>query len=765
MVTRKKYNIIKREMIVCIAFIFAILFMAFLNGYNYSSYADFSPLNGAFQNYNPVRRLLDGQTPFVDFEVYLGLGHLFTGSIVTGILGGTFQASLYAFRILSFLAFEITFYIIARSILNNQASARRITLLISALNLIEFKNILPIDISIYFSDSLNAALSITRDPGNSARILRSTICVLAPASIFLINQLIKKIAEKGISTLVTNYFRAFAIGGVCALSVLWSNDYGISSCIIILGIATLFSLKTSNKQMKKFFMDVICMISGFIGVGLLVLIIITRGCPSAYINMTMQVSQYQSWYAVHTPSGKAYFLWDLVLMEPYAFIAVGIIIVYSYCLFRGEITEKKLKRFGIPLSVLLTGYFAVHLYRFSDGGGTEYFLILLFSIIIAEVVRGLESLVLESSFQSVAAKAKIGMSVMLFAVLISQTGKYIISNLNSKTGIYQTGIYVEGLDGYLTRLGDAVNSTEEKINESTVFNTYASAVETVTNQFQPSGVDYIIHVLGDKHRENYVDAFYEAKSDYAGLIREDYSAWEGYIRGSNWFFYREMLNNYVISFSNDYQNYYSRSSSAQKSQIECSTVVTQLSADKVRITLTYPSETYNGLADVKLNYNISKTLSWKNIFCFRQIGLVHDMNTPEGANDYYDIPIPDSGEIYIPIIIKNGVGTIEICSYPQEYTAFHIEEISCEGIFLNALDIANVISVQNFNENTSILAVEGDWITGYSKIVQIQHENYKVNVVDMYVEGNTTYFVIESQTEFLCSLDEMSSVKLCMLYN
>ena len=50
-------------------------------------YADFYPINGTFQNYNPVRRLLAGQAPFVDFQDYLGLGHLFAGALATLLLG------------------------------------------------------------------------------------------------------------------------------------------------------------------------------------------------------------------------------------------------------------------------------------------------------------------------------------------------------------------------------------------------------------------------------------------------------------------------------------------------------------------------------------------------------------------------------------------------------------------------------------------------------------------------------------------------------
>ena len=34
--------------------------------------ADFIAINGDFQNYNPVRRLLDKQIPYKDFSDYLG---------------------------------------------------------------------------------------------------------------------------------------------------------------------------------------------------------------------------------------------------------------------------------------------------------------------------------------------------------------------------------------------------------------------------------------------------------------------------------------------------------------------------------------------------------------------------------------------------------------------------------------------------------------------------------------------------------------------
>ncbi len=47
----------------------------------------------------------------------------------------------------------------------------------------------------------------------------------------------------------------------------------------------------------------------------------------------------------------------------------------------------------------------------------------------------------------------------------------------------------------------------EKLAGKDVFSTYASAIETTNRTFQPSGPDYIIHVLGDDSRNQYLQDF------------------------------------------------------------------------------------------------------------------------------------------------------------------------------------------------------------------------------------------------------------------
>ena len=70
------------------AYTIFILCIIIISALNTSNTIDFYPINGTFQNYNPIRRLLSGQVPFMDFYDYLGLGHLYIGALLTCIFGG-----------------------------------------------------------------------------------------------------------------------------------------------------------------------------------------------------------------------------------------------------------------------------------------------------------------------------------------------------------------------------------------------------------------------------------------------------------------------------------------------------------------------------------------------------------------------------------------------------------------------------------------------------------------------------------------------------
>ena len=82
-------------------------------------WADFSPINGDFQNYNVVRRFLSGQTVYADFAAYLGCGHLFIGSILTFIFGGgspDLLSSKMAFQFAAIFSFALMAYAVFRAV-------------------------------------------------------------------------------------------------------------------------------------------------------------------------------------------------------------------------------------------------------------------------------------------------------------------------------------------------------------------------------------------------------------------------------------------------------------------------------------------------------------------------------------------------------------------------------------------------------------------------------------------------------------------------
>ena len=93
-----------------------MLCVCILHALKAGHYADFYPINGTFQNFNPVRRLLNGQIPYRDFADYLGMGHLYVGSLATVLFGGDYQRSLIAFSFLTFFGLAITSVVVGNAV-------------------------------------------------------------------------------------------------------------------------------------------------------------------------------------------------------------------------------------------------------------------------------------------------------------------------------------------------------------------------------------------------------------------------------------------------------------------------------------------------------------------------------------------------------------------------------------------------------------------------------------------------------------------------
>lgn len=656
------------------AFQFVILLMlCFLHGLGAGHNCNFWPINGTFQNFNPVRRLLSGQIPYKDFSDYLGLGHLYLGSIFTFLFGGTYRSSLIAFSFLTFLSLAFVSFFIGTAILKNKNSALAFTNLLLSLLLVQplfYKNGFP------FGENFRNALNSSLNVGNSARFVRAFIL---PVFIFLILILEKhfEIIAKKISFIKNKemlfaFFFGLASGG----AFLWSNDFGIS-CWLCSQIIFLWCVFSRTRKVKEsLFIFLISLATSLVGIFILGEIF-TLGHFFGWASATFGTGGYQKWYY---GGGASSYLFEidfsfLTLLQ--LFLAV----YYFALLFKNNASGFAAKRFGIPAFANLACYCAANEYKLLSGG---YLHEVAYSVLCLTIFFELVDFLARNSLRK-----KSGF-VSICSVLIS-ISLVINSSINEavtyKYLAKEIGIAGK-LGGGVCTLSNDLNSAHEFLKGKKIFSTYASAQEVVENQFQPSGTDYIIHVLGDKQRAKYLNDFRKNNFDYAVTIRSDFTPWENWVERANWFFYRELYKNYHPVFQNNYERYWQRNSPAENnciktSDLDFSISTEQINEQTVKLIISTNSG-ISGKADVLVDYEVLKNpKSRKAFLCFNPHLHITDSNIPKPT----DVPenvnsLRKASKEFVPITIKSGRGEIVLTSIPVQSTVLNLKSFSCDEIFL-----------------------------------------------------------------------------------
>ena len=143
--------------------------------------ADFGPLNGTFQDFNPIRRFLSGQVPYRDFSDYLGLGHLYIGTITTLLFGKSFVASKTAFVFLAFFSLSLLSLSLGTAVLRFRIRGLTLTVILLSLLLIRPLFLEPFVLSEEAREAFDYALK----NGNSARMVRAFILPLVSCALIL----------------------------------------------------------------------------------------------------------------------------------------------------------------------------------------------------------------------------------------------------------------------------------------------------------------------------------------------------------------------------------------------------------------------------------------------------------------------------------------------------------------------------------------------------------------------------------------------------
>ena len=719
---------IDKNSLTIIFYIIIMLCICALHCLDAGHYVDFFPINGTFQNYNPVRRLLDGQIPYRDFQDYLGMGHLYIGSFVTLIFGGNYQASLQAFSFLQFVGLALCSLVIAYSVFQRLDKALILSNLFLVCVLIQpafFKN------AIIGNDEMLTSVTTALGPGNSARFVRGMIL---PVVVILLNigyelykRIIPIIHNKSI---VKNGIPYIGFGIVAGFSFIWSNDYGISCWLCIAVFSFWLCLSRERSLVISLIMMAVEMAMSVLSVAIFAEIF-TLGHLQQWFTSTFGTGGYQGWY-YNSGSGKSFYIFD-VDFSYIMCMQAGLALYYLIKVFIHRGTVDSIRRYGMQGFMNMACFCAVNEYKVLSGGyAREVALSVLYLSLIYELIN-----YIGASFHASDKKKCIAIISVIACVswIIATCKDEFYFNVFTE----KSGTYVEEMGGYLQARGDDLLSTDSFLSGEKVWATYASAQEVVSDCYQPSGTDYIIHVLGNQQRTDYLKKFNQGGFKYTATIREDFSDWECWIRQANWFFYRELYKNWHPVYSNSYELYWERNRDEEKNVVtdNIELNIADIDESTKKISVKY-DDSINGFADVYLNYEVlakpnhSSKFNIQKMLHVENTGTVYALGGYGVDGKYYESNyLRDVSREYIPIRVVNGYGEITITSSPSKSTSLNLIECNCEEIYTVTSNYANIDSISDDNYSVIIANTQHniDAIVGVTSVI-IQDKRYEVASID-----------------------------------
>ena len=461
-----------------------------------------------------------------------------------------------------------------------------------------------------------------------------------------------------------------------------------------------------------------------------------------WFSATFGTGGYQSWYY---NSSKSYYLYD-VDFSYIMLIQAGICIAYLTKLFVDRGSIHSIRRYGILGFANMSCFCAVNEYQMLSGGGSrEVALAVLFCTIVFELCA---LLVNEHK------KKKQEVIVMTTAciVAIAQIMSCAKEEIIFKYMTDKEGIYVEALGGNLTYLGNVLLETDEWLKGNDFFATYASAQEVVCGKFQPSGTDYIIHVLGDTQRENYLDSFNTKDFKYVATIKETFDDCEYWVQRANWFFYRELYLNWHPVYSNTYEVYWEKNGSNQHNIVTNNIQVSIVEeSENCKKLIVQTDASVNGIADVYIDYSVNKNnLRSADIIFQRALKVENTGTVYASQGSFFESNyLRAESQEYIPVRVVNGYGEVTLTAEPTRSTYLQLNTAFCDQIFTCTSDYLEVSGIET-NEEQSLIYVANtaknfDSLTS-ANVLEVQGN--KVEIVGITYDDNNICIAVDSHIDY-----------------
>ncbi|ELR97347.1 hypothetical protein [Gloeocapsa sp. PCC 73106] len=664
--------------LVIVAVTVAILSIFFVANYHRLN-LEYIPFNGAFQAFNPVQKIFRGEVPGKDFNAYLGLGPTYLNFTLTYALGKTFAASQFSTYFLSlsihYLVLLLLFIYVGFSFAQSAIASSTMIIFLS-----------------FVFDDVRLINEIV-GPGSSNLNFRSFLPFLTSVIVLAI-----------LHTFQKSFLTYVLLGSLMGIQVFWSNDYGIPSSFNLL-LLTIIYLMTQDKRavLIKILISIIAAGIAFYLGGM----IFTDGSLWQWVNMNFKdVANDQFWYFLwFNNNNKILSFFDLFKHSLLICFLAIIIFCLLVIMVKGYLSQKSLK-YLLLVYITSTSVMAGLL---SSLGGTMSVRYYLPSIVISFFILPLSIYLL--FFRSIELKLTTGLMITLFffySLAILTHYHYSFSNFFAQKPEF---VKVEELGGWLSsrwrssvEIGKILK--EELKNESPkkrMLSTYSTGMDTIIGAVNPTNIDYIIHALGDHNRNHYLQSLQEFKPRYITILREDYSPWETWVRRTNWWFYREFINNYKLVEGTFYNLIWQRQEQARKTgDYPAICEVSYLRDDLIQLTIdTLPSLNLKSdvyYLDLRLNYHLN-TGNKRGLVNIIEVKTATNKSIGVTGNHSYGIPPGHNNWL---ITVEHQIGTksiIQMKAYPEQNTKLELKLCQAQVLVpVNELSLTKEVDIANLNE-------------------------------------------------------------------
>ena len=433
------------------------------------------------------------------------------------------------------------------------------------------------------------------------------------------------------------------------------------------------------------------------GVGLGVSVtLVSWGHPFAWLRQTRGASAYQAWYYGSEPESKLYYLSQLELDWSF-WVMLALAVLAAVWLFAAKRDEDAVRAgglFALALGMALWNllYCLLSSARNGPDGGARALLAVL---VPAALLAGIGWLA--NHWQALAQR----LPRLLPGALAGVLGAAVFAwGLAGQLQARQAGrgegyTNVPALGGWLGDQAARLEAEQTVLAGRRVWSTYASALEAMTGQLQPSGTDYIIHVLGDRQRVDYLQQFQAAADfDLAQTPSYKVSSFERWSRNANWWFYRELYRYWQpvgTTYACGGMHIFWQKNGVDNDQNEpCTVTLEQLAPNAVTLTVTTADPAYKGVADVTLDYDFAVAgdfLLRGGVGSFLHVSADTEKRLCEAAGregTYCDWFLPtDRGTYDIPVTIENGTGSVTLTALPGDAATLAVNSAVVNGTFFD----------------------------------------------------------------------------------